>query len=110
MFQKGSSEDLSSGNTHVSPLWGEPGRRLPTVNSLLHLGPLTSNLPSNDPDIEDFGKNTSDRQELLLEELVQASPKVAVQFSTTESSNGSEHICPQCKQESKFRIQSIYER
>ena len=82
------------------PLWGEPGRRLPSVSSMLQLPPSalihSPSTLSFSEDIEDFGKDDKQREDLLIEELVQASPRVQVEFSATD------RLCPKCRSPSTF--------
>jgi hypothetical protein len=80
-------------SSQLSPLWGEPGRRLPSVSSMLQLPPAALiPLPSTfSEDIEDFGKEDKQREDLLNEELVQASPRVQVEFSVVDT------LCPNCR-------------
>jgi hypothetical protein len=106
MFPPPLQSTTSAGSSITTPLWGEPGRRLPSVSSMLQLPPLSippstarNNSSTNNDlpeDIEDLGKEDKGREGLLIEELVQASPRVLVEFSQTNS------LCPTCQKPSKF--------
>lgn len=96
--RKSSLEDSSENSSLmlVSPLWGEPGRRLPSVSSMLLLEPQVT--PRNSDlhgDIEDLGKDDKDREGMLIDEIVQATPKVAVEFTQADT------LCPNCHQPSE---------
>lgn len=87
-------------NGLTSPLWGEPGRKLPSVSSMLQLPPLALPQvisPSSSLDIEDLGKDDKAREDLLIEELVHASPRLRVELTST-----SDRLCPKCHNPGKF--------
>ena len=86
-----------------SPLWGEPGRKLPSVSSMLLLPPLASPTNRNFPeDIEDLGKEDKEREGRLIEELVQASPRVDIEFSKNNTN------CSKCHRSSKFMYMCLF--
>ena len=93
----GLTPTLSASN--LSPRWGEPGRKLPSVSSMLQLpSPMVAQQPSTaiaSDDIEDIVKEGRQRDELLIEELAKATPKVLVSFTSSDS------LCPDCKRPGK---------
>lgn len=90
---------------HPSPLWGEPGRKLPSVSSMLQMPPLTLTPQSSGTaltnDIEDLAKDEKQREDLLIEELSKATPRVSLEISSQDK------LCIKCRMPGKLMLETM---
>ena len=94
--------DSNGSTTHLSsspsPMWGEAGRKLPSVTSMLSLPHLSLSSEVVD-DIEDIGKkDRSQKEDLLLQEIQHSTPRVSLEWNLKSPVNS---LCEKCKRPGK---------